>query len=81
MNNKESKKRICPFGHTDEVIPVITGLCTKEAYEEAKRGEVYIYGIGPLYEVVKEIDENGNEVSKNVFIGPNGYCKKHKIIF
>jgi hypothetical protein len=36
MNNKESKKRICPFGHTDEVIPVITGLCTKEAYEEEK---------------------------------------------
>jgi len=82
MNAKESKKLICPFGHTDEVIPCVTGLVTnKEMNEKHRRGEIYLSGCIEQYKIEKEIDEEGKEVSRAIFLGPNGYCKKHKIIF
>ena len=43
MSTKKPKK-ICPFGHRDEIIPIVYGLPTQRTFERAEKGRCKLGG-------------------------------------
>ena len=43
-NSQNKSKKICPFGHSDEIIPIVYGLPTQRTLERAEKGRCELGG-------------------------------------
>jgi len=43
-DGSRQSKKICPIGHTDEIIPILYGLPSEKAIKKADKGKIYLGG-------------------------------------
>lgn len=83
MKNKKEEIPECPFGHTDDIIPISYGLPDNDYYREMTKNEtVHFAGCHCHNRVTgKRINKDGSISYLCESLDPKWYCKRHRIMF